>query len=125
MRRSRWLVWGVGLVVASACDRAIAPSVEACSTVLARRIPAARVVEAGGDATHATLDFEVGVGWWTDPERGQLACTFEQQPNGGLRLSEATLDGVAFTASERTVINVELLLADMRRSVEEPDARRD
>jgi len=111
--------------MASACERAIAPSVEACSAILARRIPAARVAAAESDATHATLDFEVGGDWWTDPERGLLACTFEEQPNGGLRLGEATLDGVAFTASERTVINVELLLADMRRSVDEPGAQRD
>jgi hypothetical protein len=125
MQRTRWLVWGVGLLVASACERAIAPSVEACSGILARRIPAARVAAADADVTHATLDFEVGGDWWTDPERGQLDCTFEEQPNGGLRLNHATLDGVAFTASERTVINVELLLADMRRSVDESSARRD
>ena len=95
MRRSGLLAWGALLLVASACGRELAPSVEACAEILARRMPTARVVETEADAsTHVTLDFEVGE-WWKRPQRGQLACSFEEQASGGLRLLDATLDGVA------------------------------
>jgi hypothetical protein len=113
------------LLMACACTRAVSPSVEACAVILARRIPAARVVASGTDASaQTTLDFEVGA-WWRDAQRGRLACVFEEHAGGGLRLRTATLDGVAFTDNERTVVNADLLLADMRRMGTAPGARRD
>ena len=113
-----WLACAAALLSAG-CERGWEPSVEACAQILATRIPAARVIAADSDAgPAAVLDFEVGT-WWKEQQRGQLACSFEEQPGGGLRLRAAALDGQAFTSAEVTVVNADLLLADMRRAVEQ------
>ena len=125
MQRSAFLVGAAALLGTAACERVQAPSVEACAEILARRIPESRVVEAvATEGAQVTLDYELGR-WWDDPEHGSLVCSFEELANGGVRLRDATLDGVAFTDNERTVINVDLLLADMRRSTHEAADRHD
>ena len=126
MQRSAFLACGALLLVTAACGPAREPAVEACAGILARRLPESRVVEAVSDgAAQVALDFEIGGGWWEHPEHGSLDCSFAEQPNGGLRLQDATLNGVTFSDNERTVINVELLLADMRRSADGTAARRE
>lgn len=116
--KGRLALGAVLLMASSACGREPVPSVAVCAEILARRFPDARVVQSQSQSdtsSHAMLDFEIGA-WWKRAERGQLTCSFEEQPNGGLRLLHATLDGVAFSATERTVINADLLLADLRRA---------
>lgn len=123
MQGNRSISWLAILLVTSACGRERAPSVEACAEILARRIPAARVVEARSDAeVHAALDYEIGE-WWKSRERGRLECAFEEHAGGGLRLAGATLNGVALGATEVTVINADLLFADLRRAGAGPGAR--
>lgn len=125
MQGNRSIAWLAILLVASACGRERAPSVEACTEILTRRIPAARVVEARSDAAvHAALDYEIGE-WWKSRERGRLECAFAEHPGGGLRLASATLDGADLGATEVTVINADLLFADLRRAGAEAGARRD
>lgn len=119
MRSRAGLACAAALAIAG-CGREREPSQQACAEILATRLPAARVVAAAADATTAALEFEVGA-WWRDAARGRLACSFEAQPGRGLRLRAATLDGVAFTSSELLVANVDLLLAEMRRSAGPPD----
>lgn len=122
MRGELWIACAATLL-ASACGRERAPAVEACAEILARRVPAARVVEARSDvAIHAALDYEIGE-WWKSRERGRIVCAFEEHPGGGLRLARATLDGVALGATEVTVINADLLFADLRRAGADPSAR--
>jgi hypothetical protein len=113
--------WGVvvSLLVASACGRGVAPPLRACGEVLESRLPAARVTNgAAGSALDAALDYEVREAWWRwrDPVRGRLECTFEPGPHGALRLAAATLDGVELSRTEMTIVNADLLLADMRRA---------
>lgn len=104
------LLWGAG------CGRDSTPSIAACAEILAARAPAARVVAAEHESyTSVALDFEIGRRW-REQVRGRLACEFEAQPNGGLRLRAAALDGVPFTNAELTVVNADLLLAEMRRA---------
>jgi hypothetical protein len=123
--KGRLALAAVLLVASSACGREPAPSIVVCAEILARRFPEARLVQSRADVSaHAMLDFEIGA-WWKRAERGQLTCSFEEQPNGGLRLLHATLDGVAFSATERTVINADLLLADLRRADAATRAGRD
>lgn len=119
MRCRRGLLACAVTVLAAGCDRGWAPSVDACAQILATRIPAARVVAAASAAgADAELDFEVGT-WWKVEQRGHLACSFEEQDGGGLRLRTAAIDGQPFTSAEVTVVNADLLLADMRRTVEQ------
>jgi hypothetical protein len=118
MRRS-WLAWGAALAFAAGCGRATAPPIAACSEILAQRVPTARVVDHVAEAEFdAVLDYEIGSWWrrWEPPVPGRLACSFEEGPRGELRLRAATLDGVALTSAEITVINADLLLASMRRA---------
>jgi hypothetical protein len=109
----------IAMVAASiglGCGRAWNPSVEACAQILKTRIPEAHVASIAIDAADgASLDYEIGR-FWEDPRRGSIACEFETQPNGGLRLRAAALDGQVFTAAEVTVINADLLLAAMQRA---------
>jgi hypothetical protein len=105
-------------LAALGCASRVEPAAEICALVLARRLPAARVVTAvaAPPALEAAIDFEVGGGWWTQPSRGSLRCAFEAGERGSLRLRGATLNGVAFTRAELTIVNADLLLADMRRA---------
>ena len=113
------------VVLLTSCSGDLAPSIEACERILATRMPAARVTTSASDADlEAVLAFELG-SWWEESRRGQIACSFDEQPAGRLRLRAATLDGQPFTTAEVTVVNADLLLADMRRSVEADGARRE
>ncbi|MBS1106369.1 MAG: hypothetical protein H6Q91_1871 [Deltaproteobacteria bacterium] len=101
---------------ALACAPDREPAVELCTDVLTRRFPEARVVEATSDASDAAVAFELGDRWKALPG-GRLECHFDEVGSGGaIRLRAATLDGVAFTTAELTVINADLLLADLRRA---------
>lgn len=108
------LAFCAAALLALACARDREPTAEACTDILARRFPAARVVEEASDASSAAVAFELGDRWKALPG-GRLECRFDEVRNGGLRLRAATLDGVAFTTAELTVINADLLLADLRR----------
>jgi hypothetical protein len=107
---------GAAALLALACAPDREPAVELCTDVLTRRFPEAHVVEVTSEPLHAALDFELGERWKRLPG-GRLECRFDQVGSGGaLRLYAATLDGVALTTAELTVINADLLLADMRRA---------
>lgn len=103
-------------LLAVACARDREPALELCTDVLTRRFPEARVVETTSDASSAAVAFALGDRWKALPG-GRLECHFDEVGSGGaLRLHAATLDGVALTTAELTVINADLLLADMRRA---------
>ena len=122
MGRSRGRLACAVAALLAGCSSDTAPSIAACAEILAARAPSARVVATVSDSvTEAALDFEVG-SWWKEAARGRLACSFEEQPAGGLRLRAAVLDGQPFTSAEVTVVNADLLLADMRRAAETGDA---
>jgi hypothetical protein len=114
MRATRIAVAAVS--IALGCGRAWNAPVEACAQILKTRIPAARVASIAIDAPDgASLDYEIGR-FWEDPRRGSIACEFETQPDGGLRLRAAALDDQILTEAEVTVINADLLLAAMQRA---------
>jgi hypothetical protein len=103
-------------LLAAACSARVEPAAELCAQVLGRRVPAARVLEAAAapDSLRAAVRFDVGGSWWEEGVAGRLDCAFEIGERGSLRLRAASLDGVALTSAELTIVNVELLLADMR-----------
>lgn len=111
---------------ALACARAPDPASETCLRVLSRRLPEARVVDVDAEqgAARAVVRFEVGEAWGQEPARGQLACAVEPVGSeGGWRVREATLDGVALTAAELAVVNADLFLHELARAGSE-QARR-
>lgn len=105
---------------ALACAPAADPASATCLRVLSRRVPEARVREVITDrtASHAVVRFEVATGGWRDePLRGQLGCAVEPLGSeGGWRVREATLDGVALTAAELAVVNADLFLRELARA---------
>lgn len=102
--------------IAFGCAREWNAPVEACAEILKTRIPEARVASIAIDAADgASIDYEIGR-FWDDPRRGSIACEFELQPDGGLRLGAAALDGHVFTEAEITVINADFMLAAMQRA---------
>jgi hypothetical protein len=114
----------VSLLAAAACGHGDAPAVRACGEVLESRLPAARVTNgAAGTELDAAIDYEVREAWWRwrEPVRGRLECAFAPGPHGALRLTAATLDGVELSRTELTIVNADLLLADMRRAGERSD----
>lgn len=109
---------GLGLS-ALACARAPDPASATCARVLSRRLPEARVVAIDADrrASRAVVRFEVGEEWGQEPVRGQLACAVEPVGSeGGWRVREATLDGVALTDAELAVVNADLFLQELARA---------
>jgi hypothetical protein len=109
---------GLGLS-ALACARSPDPASTTCVRVLSRRLPEARVlgVDADHGAARAVVRFEVGETWGEEPARGQLACAVEPVGSeGGWRVREATLDGVALTAAELAVVNADLFLHELARA---------
>ena len=114
-RRTRWICV-VAALAAAGCGRGWNPPVEACAQILKTRLPDARVASIAIQAADgASLDYELGA-FWDDPKHGTIECSFEPQPDQGLRLRAAALDGQPFTAAELTVINADLLLAAMQRA---------
>ncbi|MEB2343761.1 MAG: hypothetical protein OZ948_03375 [Deltaproteobacteria bacterium] len=109
---------GLGLAVL-ACARAPDPASTTCARVLARRLPEARVVGIDADrrASRAVVRFEVGEAWGQEPARGELSCAVEPVGSeGGWRVREATLDGVALTDAELAVVNADLFLHELARA---------
>jgi hypothetical protein len=103
---------------AAGCGREADPRIALCAQVLERRLPRARVVETAADPARgsATLRYEAARGAEA-PGSGSLECRIEASGSAGaLRVVAATLDGEALPEAELTVINADLLLADLRRA---------
>jgi len=116
--RGMWLACGLAGLAVAGCARGMAPPAAACRAILADRVPAARVTASSDDRPlDVVLDYELRSWWeWSPAATGRIACSFEPGSHGGLRLRAATLDGDAFPEAAITVINADLLFAEMRAS---------
>jgi hypothetical protein len=113
----RLLLFGLVATTGLACAPKPDPRTALCESVLARRLPRARVVDTRVDrgASRVTLAFESARGV-TVPTAGRLECETMASDAGGLRLRSARLDGAPLPEAEMAVINADLLLADLRQA---------
>ena len=119
--RDPTVAWLAGLALAAlACAPAVDPASATCLRVLSRRLPDARVLDVAAvrGASRALVRFEVAAGGWREEAvSGQLGCTVEPLGSeGGWRVREATLDGVALTEAELAVVNADLFLRELARA---------
>jgi hypothetical protein len=98
------------LIVGLGCARERDVVTDLCASVLSQKRPDARVVEAAPALDRSRIVYEL------HDARGSIECRVEAPESGGLRLASVALDGEPITAAELTTLNVELFLADLRRS---------
>jgi hypothetical protein len=104
------------LPVATACERPRPPPPSGiCVALLAREVPAARVIEiaSGDDRTELRYSAKASDGTTI---AGTFSCRFELAETGHYRVRSATLDGRPLVAADLAVVNADLLLQDMDRA---------
>jgi len=91
------------------------PPTRICLALLARKLPAAQVIEVAGADRRTEIRYRAQDADGTT-SAGSFSCRFEASESGHLRLRSAALDGRPLLPAELTVMNADLLLEDLHRT---------